>query len=125
MSRVYCPQCGTYNSEGFSRCTNCGRELPRLPLDPPHPPVSNGTLGGLIPYHNTPALVGYYMAVFSLVPCFFFLGIPAMILGVIGLQNARRHPEVRGVAHSWVAILLGGLCGFGYIAMFIVSVMYP
>src|SRR5690349_5342595 len=41
--------------------------------------------GGLIPYRNPRALTGYYLGVFSLIPCVsLFLGPAALILGLLG-----------------------------------------
>ncbi len=66
--------------------------------------------GGLIPYKNPPALIAYYLAVFSLLPCIgIFLGIPAVILGIIGLKQHAKNPILKGAAHAWVGIILGGL----------------
>jgi len=47
--------------------------------------------GGVIPYKNMPALLAYYLGLFSLFPCIgLFLAIPAFVLGIMGLQNANR-----------------------------------
>lgn len=63
---------------------------------------------GFIPYKNAPALIGYYLAVFSLIP---FLGLPlsigAIILGVIGLMKRKSMPNSKGSAHAIVAVVLG------------------
>lgn len=121
---MYCPKCGCNNDDSSLYCITCGEALPRnAPGLKPPPPGDDGTLGGLIPYRNTPALVGYYLAVFSIIPCFFFLGIAAFILGIKGLQVFKQNPQRRGLAHSWVAIILGGLCGFGYTLFLVVPVI--
>jgi hypothetical protein len=66
-------------------------------------------MSGMIPYKNPPALIGYYMAVASLIP---FLGaafgLAAVILGIIGLRKRMRNPAVRGMAHALIAIIGGG-----------------
>jgi hypothetical protein len=77
------------------------------PVAPPPLPVQNI---GLIPTGNPPALVGYYLAVFSLIPCFgLLLAIPAVVLGIIGMRKVKAHPEAKGAAHAWVATILGAL----------------
>jgi hypothetical protein len=64
----------------------------------------------VIPYKNPPALIGYYLGVFSLIPCVgFLLGIPALILGIIGLKKANAAPGSKGKAHAWTAISLGSI----------------
>ena len=53
----------------------------------------------IVPTQNTPALIGYYTGVFSLIPCFaLILGPIACILGVI--KKSEEDPEVSGTAHS-------------------------
>jgi hypothetical protein len=73
---------------------------------------------GWIPYQNKPALIGYYLAIFSLIPVIGLpLGIAALILGIVGFRAVRKNPAIRGVAHAWVAIILGLLTSVGYILL--------
>ncbi|HEX6987629.1 MAG TPA: GYF domain-containing protein [Planctomycetaceae bacterium] len=66
--------------------------------------------GGLIPYKNAPALIAYYLAIFSLIPCLGLpLGVAAIVLGVLGLKKRKQNPAVSGAAHAWVGIILGGI----------------
>ncbi len=77
---------------------------------PPTPPAGDAPLSGIIPYRNPPALIGYYLGVFSLIPFVgVLLGVPAIILGIVGLVKRRRDPKSRGAAHAVVAITLGVL----------------
>lgn len=76
--------------------------------------ITTATSGGdsgvstVIPYKNPPALVGYYLGVFSLIPCIgLLLGIAAIVLGVIGLKKSANAPDSKGKAHAWTAIVLG------------------
>jgi len=132
---MYCPACGTANDDKNIFCERCGTvlETPRpaaAPLPTVEPPVGqyphpaqprhqpDNTMGGLIPYKNQSALLAYYLAVFSLIPCFgLFLGIAAFILGLKGLRYAKEQPEAKGATHAWVGIILGGFCGFGSILL--------
>jgi hypothetical protein len=84
--------------------------------------LDNGPGSVLIPTKNPAALTGYYIAVFSIIagP---LLGIPAVILGVIGLRNRSRNPQIHGAAHAWVAIILGGLITLGWAAAAIALLM--
>ncbi len=82
------------------------------PTSPPPltPPAGDAPLSGIIPYRNPPALIGYYLGVFSLLPFVgVLLAVPAIILGIGGLVKRRRDPRVRGAAHAVVAIALGVL----------------
>ncbi len=75
-------------------------------------------LNTIIPYKNVQALVAYYLGVFSVIPPVgALLGIPALVLGISGLRFRRRNPETGGSVHAWIGIVLGGLFGFGYLAL--------
>ena len=77
----------------------------------------------IIPYRNGMALAAYYLAVFSLIPFVgIILGIAGLILGVLGLKAVHRNPAVGGKVHAWIGIVVGGLFGFGYLALTIVMV---
>lgn len=78
------------------------------PLPPPGAaPAGDGT-GGLIPYKNPKALTAYYLGIFGLFPLIgFLLAIPAVILGILGLQARKQNPLIKGAVHAWVGIILG------------------
>jgi hypothetical protein len=83
-----------------------------------------GGLNAVIPYKNVRALVAYYFAVFSVIP---ILGMPlgfiGMALGISGLRFQRQHPQAGGKVHAWIGIVLGGLFGFGYLALIILGIV--
>ena len=84
---------------------------------PPPAPAQGDATGGLIPYKNVPALVGYYMSILGLllmcVPILGVLyGIGVMTLGIFGIKKANAQPEVKGKVHAWIAIV-GGLFELG------------
>lgn len=82
--------------------------------------------GGLIPYKNAAALTAYYLAVASLIPCIGLLtGIPAFILGLKGLKAAKREPWIRGKAHAWIGIILGGGMALVWLVLMIVVLLMP
>jgi hypothetical protein len=65
---------------------------------------------GFFPYKNPHALTGYYLAIFSLIPCIgLLLAIPAIVLGIMGVRAEAREPRRKGGVHAWVAIILGGV----------------
>jgi hypothetical protein len=71
--------------------------------------------GGLIPYKNPTALIGYYCGVFGLIPGISFVLAPtAMVLGLLGLRYVNRYPTARGTGHAITALILGGLSCLGY-----------
>lgn len=81
------------------------------------PPRRSRSRGGdedvvsrIVPYKNPQALISYYLAIFSLIPCFgILLGIPAVILGILGMMKRSKDPQKRGTAHALVGIILGGI----------------
>ncbi len=86
------------------------------------PPTQSGgdpssPMDELIPTKNANALIAYYLAVFSLIPCFgLLLGIGAVILGLKGNKACDLDPKMPGRAHAWVGIILGGFTFLANIA---------
>lgn len=65
-------------------------------------------LAVIIPYKNPPALIGYYIGIVSWIPLVGLIAGPtAIVLGIIGLKRRKRQPQVRGMAHAWIAIIMG------------------
>ena len=87
-------------------------------------PANDGGVATLIPYRNSQALFGYYSGVASLIPALGLIAGPtALVLGILGLRHANRHPEAKGKAHAWVAIALGTLSTLGHIGAIIAIVI--
>ncbi len=81
-------------------------------------PRGNSATDHLIPAKNPAALAGYYLGVFSFIPCVGnILGPAAIIAGIMGFRARRRNPELPGAAHAVVAIVLGTLTTVGYWAL--------
>lgn len=75
----------------------------------PHPVQPSG-LEKLIPTKNPFALAGYYVSVFSLIPCAgLVLGPLAIIFGVLGIGQVKRIRGLPGTGHSITAIVLGSI----------------
>jgi hypothetical protein len=78
----------------------------------------------IVPYKNSPALIGYYFGVFSLIPCIgVVLALGAVPLGIFGLRVASRNPQAHGRAHAWTAIILGSLVLLAHAAFFVLVAM--
>jgi|688.fasta_scaffold378014_1 hypothetical protein len=105
--RKPCPVCGEQIAITARKCRFCGEVFE--PVESAEAPQGDAT-GGIIPYKNVPALAGYYLGVFSVIPCF-PIGLAAMILGFKGLRMAKKHPEVKGKVHAWIGVLVGGFFG--------------
>lgn len=120
---MYCPKCGALNNDDSVNCVKCSyimfaaQKNPSQHIDEtPH----NEWVSTIIPYKNVPALVGYYLGIFAILPLVgILLGIPAFFLGLRGLKQAKEHPESKGVVHAWIGIITGFIFGFGYLILFI------
>jgi len=90
--------------------------------EPPRPAVTGDATGGVIPYKNPAALIAYYCGIFSIIPCFgVLLGIPAVVLGIVGLVQRRKNPVIKGAVHAWIGIILGGLMSLLWIGLIVVG----
>jgi hypothetical protein len=99
------------------------QQQPYAPPQTYQQPGADAT-GGLIPYKNPPALIGYYMSVASLIPLLGnILGLVAIIFGIVGLKRRAANPVIKGTAHCWVAIILGSITFLGYNGCVIFSVI--
>lgn len=130
---MFCSRCGTELPPEASFCSGCGaavqsRTNVTAPTGTSSAPTEGGDVtGGIIPYKNPQALIGYYCGVFSMIP---FLGLPlgivAIPLGIAGLRRHRAHPVVRGVVHAWVALIFGTISVLlwgGLLVLFLHSLM--
>lgn len=63
--------------------------------------------GGVIPYKNPKALIGYYVSIISLL--LWPLGFVALILGILGLRDRQANPVIKGSVHAWIAVIIGAL----------------
>lgn len=110
-----------------------------IPLAPPPPPPSaaprttpgavprpqGDATGGVIPYKNPAALVGYYLTVASLIPGLGALtGVVAFCLGIAGLRARRKQPHIKGAVHAWIAIIGGGLLGLLWITVIVAGAVF-
>jgi hypothetical protein len=99
---------------------------PQGPYAPPvayrSPPPQEDLITAMIPKKNVPALIGYYLGVFSIIPCIGFpLGVAAVVCGIIGLRKAARFPEAKGKAHAIVAIVCGGVFGLAWFIIMLIT----
>src|SRR4030043_763185 len=106
---MYCPKCGTKNTDASTVCSSCAQALAG---PAPASSVKVDNLGGLVPYKNSRALIAYYLGIFSLIPCLgLFLGPAAFILGLQGLKFYKLHPEAKGKTHALIGVWFGAITG--------------
>lgn len=88
------------------------------------PPRDDGGVSVVIPYKNGAALAGYYVSIGALIPIVgLVLGPVAIVLGVLGVRARNRNPAVHGLAHAWVAIVLGTLVVLGHVLVFALATL--
>lgn len=104
------------------------RSLASTGLPPAHtkqarPEQEGDGTGGLIPYKNPHALIGYYLGIVGLFPLLgLVFSIPAFILGIIGLRKRSQNPIIKGSVHAWIAIVLGFIAT-GYNSLMLISLI--
>lgn len=78
----------------------------------------------VIPAKNPLALTGYYVGIFSLIPCVgALLGPAAIVLGAKGLKAIQHTPGLPGKAHSLIAVVIGGLTSLGNWALILLTII--
>ena len=61
------------------------------PIQPNMPGQNTDSTGGVIPYKNPPALIAYYLGIFSLLPCIgILLAIPAIVASASSACESER-----------------------------------
>ncbi|MGO8690788.1 MAG: hypothetical protein ACLQLG_14285 [Thermoguttaceae bacterium] len=78
----------------------------------------------IIPGKNPMALLAYYLGVFSLIPCLgLVLGLPAVLLGILGISAANRNPEIQGKGHAITGLVLGLLTSILWLGLITLVVL--
>ena len=113
-----CSTCQAEVQEGSPFCPKCGADLQANPYAMPTAgkarpttnPNETDATGGIIPYKNPKALIAYYLGIFSGFPIVgFFLAVPALVLGIMGLRDRNRNPAIKGSVHAGIGIGCGAI----------------
>ena len=104
---------------------------PSADVTPPAPPLAPppGTvMEHVIPTRNQPALMGYYYAIFALIPIAgLFLAPAAISYGLMGLDRGNRLPRNIGYGHALFATVAGiiaAILNYGMVAALVVTLTY-
>ena len=121
---LICPRCGAQNPVGVSLCARCSNLLSAPATATTLYPAYSGPMDKIIPTKNAPALLSYYLGLFSIFP---LLGLPmglvAFIQGIKGWRMANETPHVSGKAHAGIGIgcgTVGFLFNFAIIVFVII-----
>ena len=108
---MFCRKCGKENPDDGLKCISCGALLRGVVTD-------DSTLGGLIPYKNSSALIAYYLAVFSPIPCV------GLFLGAAGDIEGAKIYSAKAKKWCWIAFWLGLVSGIIYVGLQILARKY-
>ena len=118
---IVCPKCGEDPRANPFEAPTTGRTRPVIN------PSEGDATGGIIPYKNPKALIAYYLGIFSGLPVIgFFLAVPALVLGIMGLRDRNRNPVIKGSIHAGIGIGCGAIFTLvwgGLIIFMIISAM--
>ncbi len=114
-----CSVCQTEIPNYSTVCPKCGDNLQANPYRAPTTSTAatavraqdnneGDATGGIIPYKNPKALIAYYLGILSGLPIVgFFLAVPALVLGIMGLRDRNRNPVIKGSIHAGIGIGCG------------------
>ena len=118
--KMKCSACQTEIPNYSTVCPMCGDNPQANPYQAPNAATAataaraqdnseGDATGGIIPYKNPKALIAYYLGILSGLPIIgFFLAIPALVLGIMGLRDRNRNPVIKGSIHAGIGIGCGG-----------------
>lgn len=96
---MFCSKCGVQNEEGLNFCANCGAPLNAAPAAPAAPVAPQQPVYQQPVYQQAPVIPGKGMGIAGMVlgiiglvlMCFWYIGIPCAIVGVIlsGLASSK------------------------------------
>lgn len=93
------------------------------------PDTGEEVIQTIVPTRNAPALIGYYLGLFSIFP---ILGLPLAVAGIVlgwkGLKKVKREPAVHGTAHAYVGLgcgLVGLALNSVIVGLLIVGLVAP
>ncbi len=110
----FCKNCGNKLDEKAVICVKCGVpvQTKEVLLD-----SDNAAMRILLPVGRSGlAIAAGYVGLLSLVP---FVGIVAILLGVLALRDIKSHPKKHGAGRAWFGIIMGGVFSLLYFILMI------
>ena len=111
---AFCSNCGAQISNKTVVCVKCGTAVPQKSI----PPVSDdvAALRFLIPIGRSGwAIATGYFGLLSPIP---FVGVFAILFGVLAIRDIKKHPDKHGLGRAWFGIIMGAVTLPGYIIVF-------
>ena len=111
---MFCQNCGAEISDKAVVCVKCGVAVPRYV--PTASSDDDPAIRMLVPVGRTgTSIAAGYLGLFSLIP---FVGVLALILGIIAIVDINKHPEKHGLGRAWFGAIMGGLSTLFYLFVF-------
>lgn len=99
---AFCSHCGNRLSNGATFCPACGVAVPVRVVSAPS---DDAVLKMLLPVGRSGlSILAGYLGLLSLIP---FVGILAIIIGVIALCGLKKNPRAIGKERAWFGITMG------------------
>jgi len=116
---MYCNNCGAPNPDESAFCNKCGnRLLPQQSI----PQQSQGTAA---PARKTNglAIAALVLGIASFLPLFAICSIPAIIIGVIALNQIKKEPAIEGKGMAMAGLICGSIVLFLWICLIIFGIV--
>ena len=115
----FCPKCGAQIADNAVVCVRCGCSV--AAPQGTSSIESNGAIRMLIPIGRSWwAIAAGYLGLLSLIP---FVGIFALVTGILAVNDMKKHPEKHGAGRAWFGIIAGGLFTLLYLIGIVVAIL--
>ncbi len=115
---MFCQHCGAQIADEAVVCVKCGVATT---IAKPHVDTigTNDAIKMLVPIGRSGwAIAAGYMGLFSVLP---FVGIIAIILGIVAVKDIKKHPDKLGIGRAWFGIVMGAITFLAYSAIFAIG----
>jgi hypothetical protein len=112
---MYCTNCGAQNPDESSFCSKCGNRLT------PQQSMTQQPQATAVPARKTNglAIAALILGIAGFLPPFAICSIPAIIMGVIALNQIKKEPAFEGKGMALAGIICGSIVLFLWICLII------
>jgi hypothetical protein len=116
---MYCNNCGAQNPVESAFCSKCGNRLAQVQ-------VANRlaqTTTAPTPRTNGMAITALVLSIISFLPLLAICSIPAIILGVIALNQIKKEPAVTGKGMALAGLICGSITMVLWLCLIILGIV--